>query len=81
MSEGATGQTFAEPAVCIPLVRPALLQNLDDYLTLVGDMYYQAPETGKSTAQVRQRITSSKSEDRSILASCATQLATLPPPS
>ena len=29
------------------------MQNLDDYLTLVGDMYYQVPESGKSTATVR----------------------------
>lgn len=41
-----------EVPVIIPLVRPPTLQNLDDYLTLIGNMYYSAPETGKSNAQV-----------------------------
>lgn len=30
-----------------------MLQHLDDYLTLVGNMYYQAAELGKSTGSVR----------------------------
>ena len=53
-ADAAHALSAAEPTVCIPLVRPTLLQNLDDYLTLVGDMYYQAPESGKSTAQVSE---------------------------
>lgn len=40
------------PPTTRPL-RPAapLMQNLDDYLTLVGNMYYQQPEITQSTAQ------------------------------
>ena len=35
----------------VAIVRPPVLHHMDDYLALVGNLYYQQSEAGKTTAQ------------------------------